>query len=196
MADGTKLPAVCIFKLKNILKEKFPYGIYIRANEKGWINEQEMLWWIENVWTSRNCFGNPCSMLVLDSFRGHIVNSIKNRLVEKNTNIAVIPGGYTSKLQPLDVAINKGFKSKIKRPSYLTVATWVKELWDEVDENLIQRSFKSCGILTNINGSEDDCIFDYDSLLNRNNEVLENLDNSTDKNYEEEYPKETNYENK
>ncbi|GBC01371.1 hypothetical protein RclHR1_41660001 [Rhizophagus clarus] len=107
MADGTKLPAVCIFKLKNVLKEKFPNSIYIRANEKGWVNEQEILWWVENVWTSRNRFGNPRSMLVLDSFRGHIVDSVKNRLVEKNTNMAVIPGGYTSKLQPLDVAINK-----------------------------------------------------------------------------------------
>src|SRR6266542_533001 len=73
MVDGTKLPAVCIFKLKNIPKEKFPHGIYIRVNEKGWVNEQEMLWWIETVWTSRNPFGNPRSMLVLDSFRGHIV---------------------------------------------------------------------------------------------------------------------------
>lgn len=113
MADGTKLPAVCIFKLKNIPKEKFPRGIYIRVNEKGWVNEQEMLWWIENVWTSRNRFGNPRSMLVYDSFRGHTVNSVKNRLIEKNTNIAVIPGGCTSKLQPLDVAINKSFKSKV-----------------------------------------------------------------------------------
>ena len=34
---------------------------------------------------------------------------------------------------------------KIKRPSYSTVATWVKESWDEVDKYLIQRSFKSCG---------------------------------------------------
>ncbi|CAB4405818.1 unnamed protein product [Rhizophagus irregularis] len=85
---------------------------------------------------------------------------------------------------------------KIKRPSYSTVATWVKESWDEVNENLIQRSFKSCGISTNIDGSEDDCIFDHDSLLNRDNEVLKNLDNSTDENYEEEYPEETNYENK
>ena len=26
---------------------------------------------------------------------------------------------------------------KIKRPSYSTVATWVKESWDEVDKDLI-----------------------------------------------------------
>lgn len=114
MADGSKLPAVCIFKLKNIPKENFSHGIHIRANEKGWMNEREMLWWIETVWTSRNSFANPQSMLILDSFRGHTVSSVKNRLVEKNTNIAVIPGGCTSKLQPLDNAINRSFKSKVK----------------------------------------------------------------------------------
>ena len=36
MADGTKLPAVCIFKLKNIPRKSFPQGIHIRVNEKGW----------------------------------------------------------------------------------------------------------------------------------------------------------------
>jgi len=50
---------------------------------------------------------------VLDSFRGHTVDNVKNRLIEKNTNIAIIPGGCTSKLQPLDVSINKSFKSKV-----------------------------------------------------------------------------------
>ena len=44
LADGTKLSVTCIFKLKNIPKEQFPQGINIRVNEKGWMNENEMLW--------------------------------------------------------------------------------------------------------------------------------------------------------
>ena len=35
MAAGSKLPAVCIFKLKNLPRKNFPHGIHIRANEKG-----------------------------------------------------------------------------------------------------------------------------------------------------------------
>ncbi|CAG8776513.1 17428_t:CDS:1, partial [Funneliformis caledonium] len=54
MANGTKLPAVCIFKLKNISRVSFPQEIHIHVNEKGWCNKQEMIWWIENVWTQRN----------------------------------------------------------------------------------------------------------------------------------------------
>jgi len=65
-------------------------------------------------WNYRNGLNNnPQSLLVCDSFRGHLVDSVKNRLNEKHTNLAIIPGGLTSKLQPLDVRINKCFKAKV-----------------------------------------------------------------------------------
>src|SRR3990170_3714735 len=50
---------------------------------------------------------------------------------------------------------------KLKRPSYETVANWVKDSWNAVDVNLIRRSFKCCD---NCDGSEDDWIFNYDRL--------------------------------
>jgi hypothetical protein len=53
---------------------------------------------------------------------------------------------------------------KLKRPSYETVANWVKDSWNAVDVNLIRRSFKCCGISNNRDGSEDDWIFNYDRL--------------------------------
>jgi DDE superfamily endonuclease/Tc5 transposase DNA-binding domain/CENP-B N-terminal DNA-binding domain len=115
MADGTKLPPIVIFKLKNIPRGNFPSGVIVRANPTGWMNENEMLYWIENVWAKRaeRSF-SPRSLLVLDSFAAHVVDSVKRRFIEKNTNIAVIPGGLTSRLQPLDVSINKSFKSKVR----------------------------------------------------------------------------------
>jgi len=115
MADGTKLSPIVIFKLKNIPRGNFPPGVIVRANPTGWMNENEMLYWIENVWIKRaRRFSNPQSLLVLDSFSAHITDSVKRRFGEKNTNIAVIPGGLTSRLQPLDVSINKSFKSKVR----------------------------------------------------------------------------------
>src|SRR6266498_3045880 len=81
---------------------------------------------------------------------------------------------------------------KIKRPSYSTVAIWVKESWDEVDVSIIQNSFKCCGISTKLDSSEDNCLFNYDGLLNQVNvdddEVIEDPN-------PEEYPEETDYEN-
>ena len=41
LADGTKLPPVIIFKLVNVSREEFPDGVIIRANAKGWMNENE-----------------------------------------------------------------------------------------------------------------------------------------------------------
>ena len=83
---------------------------------------------------------------------------------------------------------------RIKRPSYSTIATWIKESQDKVDNNLIQRSFKCCEILTKTNGSEDYYIFDYDKLSDpvndKDDEIIEIVDNN------EEYVEEDDYENK
>ncbi|CAG8627891.1 8682_t:CDS:2, partial [Diversispora eburnea] len=42
------------------------------------------------------------SCMADDSFCSYLTDSVKNRFDEKNTNLAVIPGGLTSKLQLLD----------------------------------------------------------------------------------------------
>src|SRR3989337_1811564 len=132
------------------------------------MNEEEMIWWIENIWTKRSRRGsNPKSFLVIDSFSGHKTDTVKKRFREKKTDLAVIPGGLTSKLQPLNVSLNKPFKTKIrnlynhwmseaikeytplgkiKRPSYSLVATWVKESWEAMDIDMIRCSFKCCRI--------------------------------------------------
>ena len=62
---------------------------------------------------------------------------------------------------------------KIKKPSYSLVANWVKDSWDAIDPNMIKRSFKCCGISNDINGLEDDLIFDLSKLENVNNEIEE-----------------------
>ncbi|CAG8437665.1 10246_t:CDS:2 [Funneliformis caledonium] len=54
---------------------------------------------------------------------------------------------------------------RIKRPSY-AIAEWVKKLWVGVNISLIQKSFKCCRISVARNESEDNLMFDYDSLLN------------------------------
>ena len=56
---------------------------------------------------------NPRSLLILDSFTAHRTDVVKHRFLEKNTNITIISGGLTSRLQPLDVSLNKSFKAKV-----------------------------------------------------------------------------------
>ena len=50
------------------------------------------------------------TLLVLDSFRVHTDVPFALLASENNINLAVIPGGCTSKVQPLNVSVNKPLK--------------------------------------------------------------------------------------
>ena len=58
---------------------------------------------------------NTSAILVYDSFKGHLEESVKIKFRESGYNLAVIPGGLTSICQPLDVAINKLFKENLRK---------------------------------------------------------------------------------
>jgi hypothetical protein len=101
-ADGGKCTPMVIFKRKTIPKGNFPKGIVVMANEKGWVNEDMMKEWIEKIWKRRKeAFFCKKSVLIYDSQRAHITDNIKDE-IKKYSQIAVIPGGLTKKLQPLD----------------------------------------------------------------------------------------------
>uniref|UniRef100_A0A5S6QG38 DDE-1 domain-containing protein n=1 Tax=Trichuris muris TaxID=70415 RepID=A0A5S6QG38_TRIMR len=70
--------------------------------------------WIGNVWKQRPGHANERSLLVWDSFRSHTARSTRSCLRECKVEAAVIPGGLTSILQPLDVSLNKPFKNHIR----------------------------------------------------------------------------------
>ncbi|GET04051.1 pogo transposable element with KRAB domain [Rhizophagus clarus] len=155
MADGTKLPLLIIFKLKNVPQGNFPPEVIIRTNQKRWMNENKMLYWIENIWTKRERISNPQSSLVLDSFSAHIVDSVKRHSGEKNTNIAVIPEGLTSRLQPLDVSVNKSFKTKMRRNYNERMAEAVKEL-TPADEEYVDEEEETDEKYVDEGGEEDE----------------------------------------
>ena len=61
------------------------------------------------------------SILVLDSFRAHTTDTVKETLETMNIKAPIIPGGCTSKVQPLDVCLNKPFKQLLR-------ASWTQYL--------------------------------------------------------------------
>jgi hypothetical protein len=53
-------------------------------------------------------------MLVLDSFWGHTLNEVETMLKNGETDLAIIPDGFTSLLLPLGVYINQPLKAALK----------------------------------------------------------------------------------
>ena len=119
--------------------------------------------------------------MVWDMFSAHLKDSIKSAVVGKNSEMCIIPGGLTSLLQPLDVCLNKPFKDRVRqmwsdwicsdavkttksglpqRPDLTLVCRWVKDAWDAMPREMIQKSFLKCGISNALDGTEDDAIYE------------------------------------
>ncbi|KAH7931700.1 hypothetical protein HPB51_029728 [Rhipicephalus microplus] len=56
---------------------------------------------------------HPASILVLDSFRGHLTPEVKKLMQETQMQLAVILGNITFLWQPLDICLNKPFKGRM-----------------------------------------------------------------------------------
>jgi len=102
--DSDVLPALAIFKGKKPAQD-----VFIRTQHKAWMDRDVMLKWIDLVWEPAT--EGKHALLVLDSFSAHVSNDVKKCLKEINTVPLVIPGGCTSKIQPLDICLNKPFKA-------------------------------------------------------------------------------------
>jgi hypothetical protein len=62
--------------------------------------------WLKKVWAKRpgGLLRKP-ALLLCDQFKSHAMEATKRRVKDLNTQLAVIPEGLTSQLQPLDVSI-------------------------------------------------------------------------------------------
>ena len=110
-----------------------------------------------------------------------MTEAIKDLLARQNVDVAVIPGGLTPVLQPLDKCINKPFKNKVRSqyqawmvngpftytpsgkkraPSKELVLQWIHKAWQEIPTDLVAKSFKSCGISNAMNGTEDEAVWE------------------------------------
>jgi len=127
---------------------------------------------------------------VCDQFKAHLTESTKRLVTKLKMHLAVIPGGLTSELQPLDVSVNKPFKGfmheewakwseapthhvtpagRVKPPSISNVCKWVKNSWQRVKSETIVNSLKKCGISNALDGSEDGILYEESDASSENN---------------------------
>ena len=156
-------------------------NVYFQKN--AWCDEVIMKKWTSDEWC--NIFTNPATpgssgkLLVADVHKTQQTDEVKRLLQKKNTVLVNVPPWCTSRVQPLDVVVNKPFKNLVREQfekhldenlndyvegkltaSKRRVLTtkWVAIAWEKVmqDKEMVIRSFKKCGITTNVDGSEND----------------------------------------
>ena len=124
IVDGTKLPPICIFKGKRMPRgEHAPSGIIVWFQDNGWMDANLMKEYVEYLNDELANEDKVPRIMVYDSFKGHLEESVKEKFREYGFNLAVIPGGLTSICQPLDVAINKPFKDNLCKEWHLWMAS-------------------------------------------------------------------------
>ncbi|CAG8749224.1 23546_t:CDS:2 [Dentiscutata erythropus] len=103
------------------------------------------------------------------SFEGHLTDMVKHKYAVNNIHKAIIPGGLTLIIQPLDLTK----KGNLKRPSYSLICQWILKAWDDISAEMIIKSFKKCGISNELDETEDDLLYDSDK---ENSEIDNNED--------------------
>lgn len=171
-ASGVKLPPMVIFKRITMPKEELPRGLVIKVNQKGWMVEGLMKEWLAECYAKRpgGFFRLKKALLVLDSMRAHITDSVKEAIRSTNSIPAVIPGGTTKYLQPLDISVNRAFKAalrmewemwmtsgeksftktgRMRRATYAQVCHWILTAWSKVKTSTVTNGFRKAGLLRN-----------------------------------------------
>ncbi|KAF4794609.1 hypothetical protein TURU_099141 [Turdus rufiventris] len=100
--------------------------------------------------------------------RAHRTERVKDIVKKMKSELAVIPGGMTKELQPLDIGIICSFKAKVqllwekwmmkgehsytktgrlRRASYATACQWILSAWGKVTATTIIRGFAEADII-------------------------------------------------
>ena len=198
--SGKKLKPVVIFKRKMMPKEKLPDGVVVHCHSKGWMDRGGMAVWGKKVWLARPVsFFDRTSLLIFVSFSAHIDEDVRSTFRnEHKTTTAVIPGGLTKKLQPLDISANRSFKNhvrvewekwmsegihtftqtgKMRRATHAEVCDWVVRAWRAVKVTSIANGFRKTGIT---GGAEDGASDESDISDNEQMESATALDSVLD----------------
>ncbi len=161
---GDKLPINIVVRGEG--KAHVLNGVVVRYQERAWITSDLTERWLKSTYLPS--IKSSSDILVMDSFSGHISRRVKQFCREKSARIAVIPGGCTAHLQPLDISVNRSFKAGVRakwkawlgskfaslpadanRLNAMSLGELTRALstvWDEVDPQVIINGFRKAEI--------------------------------------------------
>ncbi len=137
--------------------------VNLTYQENAWCTEDQLIQFISYLPKDKKI------LLLYDNFRGHTTKKVLDFIKENLPLVEVImlPPYTTSILQPLDIGINKSFKSHIKK-EYINflienydknkslpnltkternklLVEWITNSWNNIDNDIIKKSFGYCG---------------------------------------------------
>jgi hypothetical protein len=170
--SGEKLPPFIVFTgtrdgrisrqlgLLDNNQQLFPVSIKYACQPKAWVDTDIFLQWIEKVWQpfALEKGGEPTHLL-MDDFTVHKVGRCVDAIKNCGTEVDFVLPGYTSRLQVLDVGVNKPFKDYMRGywEDYMVanvdnpkvqrhhIAQWVEMAWARVSIQTITNTWKSIG---------------------------------------------------
>ena len=86
------------------------------CQDNAWMDERVMLQWVEQILKPNPLTApdNIFLLLLLDSYRCHMMASVLVKIEELGCEIVHIPGGCTGLTRPVDVGVNKPFKCALR----------------------------------------------------------------------------------
>nr|CAD7442823.1 unnamed protein product [Timema bartmani] len=108
LADGNMLPPMLILKENSDVSpdlESFEVSLAYQKNAQ--MDLTTMKTWLERIWFKQVL--SP-SLLITDCYEPHCVPNITDMFRTRGCHCAVIPGGCTSRLQPLDITVKREFQ--------------------------------------------------------------------------------------
>ncbi|KAF2889922.1 hypothetical protein ILUMI_16251 [Ignelater luminosus] len=114
-ASGEMLPLLCVFKRKSVMQNWLETGLItktaVSVTERGWMKTTLFHNWFRDVFLKNIGFQRPV-LLIYDGHVTHISFELIKLAQENQVTIIKLPPHTTHVLQPLDVAVFKGLKTK------------------------------------------------------------------------------------
>jgi transposase-like protein len=168
--DGTKLPPYIVFKgtrgPNGRIQRSFsslPGDMCYSVQRNAWIGIAEMERYIDAVlFPFMLRHPGERALLLLDSFSVHLNEGVKDKLRNAGFDLLFIPKGMTGILQPLDIAVNKPFKDRLRtqytswlesrfiengtissrpKPKREDISIWMSLAWREIQHDIIRNAF-------------------------------------------------------
>jgi transposase-like protein len=169
-ASGMLLKPLIVFKGKpgaRIETREFPtypQDNFYACQDRAWMDERVMLLWVRLVLQPYIEEAPPGvqPLILLDSYRCHMMASVVNAINNLGVQIETIPGGCTGLCQPIDVGIGKPLKSRarhlweewmmdngvnnavLRPPTRLLLSLWITESAERIrnSPSMVQNSWR------------------------------------------------------